>query len=238
LIKHLNKLALVTCLTIVSLNIVPANAWATESAQTVAEYSKHYTKAKKREKGPVRISFTLDNTLTSSVDWDENFYKRHIVLREIKKGGNRYLYEFENDLMDNTSKCYYLKKSKYVNFDTQVNMIDVQVRKSKANKLNYAVNIGMTTKSLASESYDELIINKLSFKSKKRGKFSLNAEHKSELRQFGFNNAKNAVMENLSEVISYLHQGTRKPTDMTSQRIAECLAVMEIKVNHISLDAK
>ncbi|PKG83284.1 hypothetical protein CXF85_11175 [Colwellia sp. 75C3] len=237
MIKHLNKLALLTCLAVVSLNVEGVKAMSAETTPTAAEYSKHYTKAKKREKGPVRISFTLDHTLTSSADWDDNFYKRHIVLREIKKGGNRYLYEFENDLMDNTSKCYYLKKRKYVSFDTHVNMLDVQVNQSKANKLNYRMNIGLSTKALATETYDELMINDLSFKSKKLGKFSLNAEHKRELRQFGFNNAKNSVMKDLNELISYLHQGTRTSTDITTQRIADCLAVMEIKVNHITLDA-
>jgi len=220
------------------------NALAAETVPTIAEivpavaqYSKHYTKAKKREKGPVRISFTLDHTLTSSEDWDESFYKRHIVLREIKKGGNRYFYEFENDLMDKTSKCYFLKKRKYVSFDTLVNMLDVQVNKSKANKLSYSLSIGMTTKSLTTEAYDELMINTLRFKSKKRGKFSLSADHKNELRQFGFSNAKNAVIENLDQIITYLHQGSRVSKDITTQRIADCLAVMKIKVNHISLDA-
>ena len=79
-----------------------------------------YQQSDKPEKGPIRIQFAIHDNLATKVEWDEDFKKRHLILRAFKKGFTGHMYRFESDLMAAQSQCDSRNQQAHVNVALRV----------------------------------------------------------------------------------------------------------------------
>jgi len=222
-------ISLLCALVIISFSVTAKD----EDNRITSGYSKfasHYLKPKSREKGPVRTEFLINPDISGSLNWDPNFYKRHLLLREFKKGANRFLYELESNLLSNSSKCYTRISSKFINIELLVNQLDYNEVED-----DYLLDLNVSSSEI--DIKVPISLEYINFVSRANGKLKLDMDSKSELRTLGFVHTKDVINQNLETLITHLYSKRKKVKKKYKERLDNCLKAMTVKLESISIDA-
>lgn len=185
-----------------------------------------YKKTGKPEKGPVRIRFEIDDSLATKVEWDEDFYKRHLILREVKKGFTGYMYQFENDLISAESQCDGRNSKAHVNVVLKVS--DISTGYSNDDFMNfYQLKLDSSINYTVSEVEPiKAELGYIQFNEPRKGRLKLSHGAIKKLRKHGDRTAKLFVEGKLEALIALLHKGLKGPEAQINKTMALCQQVM------------
>jgi hypothetical protein len=185
-----------------------------------------YIQKDRPEKGPIRVSFEIDDTLATKVSWDTNFEKRHLILREVKKGFTGYMYELENDLISPESQCDNRNSLSHVNVVLKVSEITTGYKNEDFMnfyrlKLDSAI---LYTQNKYNSSKAEL--GYIQFNEPRKGRLKLSFGAIKKLRKHGDKLAQSFAQAKLPELITYLHEGIQGTKAQISEKVLVCQQTM------------
>lgn len=185
-----------------------------------------YKQTGKPEKGPVRIRFEIDDSLATKVEWDEDFYKRHLILREVKKGFTGYMYQFENDLISPESQCDGRNSKAHVNVVLKVS--DITTGYSNDDFMNfYQLKLDSSINyTVAEVAPIKAELGYIQFNEPRKGRLKLSHGAIKKLRKHGNRTAKLFVEGKLEALIALLHKGLKGSEAQINKTMALCHQVM------------
>ncbi len=195
-----------------------------------------YKQKTKPEKGPIRIRFIIDDSLATKVEWDESFYKRHLILREVKKGFTGYMYQFENDLLSATAECDERNAQAHVSVVLKVS--DISTGYSNEDFMNFYQlkldsSINYTVAEFPSSKTE---LGYIQFNEPRKGRLKLSHGAIRKLRKYGDQIADAFVQAKLQELIAHLHKGIKGSKEQVSQKMAVCQQAMDDNLDDMKSD--
>jgi hypothetical protein len=169
-------------------------------------YSRFYMPENvKKGAGPIRSTMQLSgNWYLKKLDSDANFYKRHLVIRELKSGIDSVLYEFQSDVLFYKNVCQPYSSSTYVSFNDAIQKMEITPIKSNKYRVKYELERTPETETASR------FITAASSKKGLEAKFSkdkLSSKSSKKIQRFAYSWTKKYLQNNLHHIANILVTG-------------------------------
>lgn len=145
------------------------------------QYTSQYKGNRYQDSGPIRFKLVTTQAVDRYQSWDRDFYKRHLILREVKKGFTSYMYILESQILEMGGRCSIDFGNQYIY--VQINTIDIAANQP----YSFSQNLRDLQLEFAihSQRFPVQRFSTISFERNNHKKYRLTIQHREKLRNYG-----------------------------------------------------